>query len=59
MARIRTIKPDFFRHELLQDLEAENPGLYPMLFFIGLLTLSDKSGRFEWKPRAIKPRVLP
>lgn len=59
MARIRTIKPDFFRHEGLQDLERDNPGSYVMLAFAGLWTLCDKAGRFEWKPRTIKLDVLP
>ena len=59
MARIRTIKPEFFRHEELQGLEIENPGKHPMLVYAGLWTLSDKSGRFEWRPRQIKLDVLP
>lgn len=59
MARIRTIKPEFFRHEGLQDLERDNPGSYVMLAFAGLWTLCDKAGRFEWKPRTIKLDVLP
>jgi len=59
MARIRTIKPEFFRHEGLQDLEAENPGAYPMLVFAGLWGHCDKSGRFEWRPRMLKLDILP
>lgn len=59
MARIRTVKPDFFRHEGLQDLERDNPGQHVMLTFAGLWTLCDKAGRFEWKPRTIKLDVLP
>ena len=59
MARIRTIKPEFFRHEGLQDLEVENPGKYPMLVFSGLWTISDKAGRFEWRPRQMKLDILP
>lgn len=59
MARIRTIKPDFFRHEALQDLEIDNPGAYPMLVFSGLWAVSDREGRFEWRPRRIKLDVLP
>lgn len=59
MARIRTIKPEFFRHEGLQDLEREHPGSYVMLTFAGLWTLCDKAGRFEWRPRTIKLDVLP
>ena len=59
MARIRTIKPEFFRHEALQDLEAENPGAYVMLVFAGLWGHCDKAGRFEWKPRMLKLDILP
>ena len=59
MARIRTIKPDFFRHEGLQDLETANPGKHPMLVFAGLWGHCDKSGRFEWRPRMLKLDILP
>lgn len=59
MGRIRTIKPEFLRHEGLQDLEAANPGKYPMLVFAGLWTAADKLGRFEWKPRTLKLDILP
>lgn len=59
MARIRTIKPEFFRHEGLQDIEAENPGAYCMLVFAGLWGHCDKAGRFEWRPRTLKLDILP
>lgn len=59
MARIRTIKPDFFRHEKLQDLEIANPGMYPMMVFEGLWGHCDSKGRFEWKPRTLKLDILP
>lgn len=59
MARIRTIKPDFFRHEALQDAEIANPGKYPMMVFAGLWVIADREGRFEWRPRRIKLDVLP
>jgi len=59
MARIRTIKPEFFRHEGLQDLEAENLGACVMLVFAGLWGHCDKAGRFEWKPRTLKLDILP
>lgn len=59
MARIRTIKPEFFRHEGLQDLEAANPGAYTMLVFAGLWGHCDKAGTFEWKPRVLKLDILP
>jgi hypothetical protein len=59
MARIRTVKPEFFRHEGLQDLEQANPGRYPMLVFAGLFGHCDKGGVFEWKPRTLKLDILP
>ena len=59
MARIRSIKPEFFRHEGLQDLEKANPGHHTMLVFAGLWTISDKLGQFEWKPRQIHLDLLP
>ncbi len=59
MARIRTIKPEFFRHEGLQDLESDNPGKCVMLVFAGLWGHCDKAGRFEWKPRMLKLDILP
>lgn len=59
MGRIRSIKPEFLRHEGLQDLERENPGSCVMLVFAGLWTACDKLGRFEWKPRTLKLDILP
>lgn len=59
MARIRTVKPEFFRHEGLQDLEIAHPGQYPMMVFEGLWGHCDKAGRFEWKPRTLKLDILP
>lgn len=59
MARIRSVKPDFFRHETLQDLEIANPGSYPMMVFAGLWGHCDSKGRFEWRPRQLKLDILP
>ncbi len=59
MARIRTIKPSFFRHEGLQDLEAANPKKYPMMVFAGLWGHCDKGGCFQWRPRMLKLDILP
>ena len=59
MPRIRTVKPEFFRHEALQDIEIANPGAYPMMVFAGLWVVADREGRFEWRPRRIKLDVLP
>ncbi|WP_103173748.1 hypothetical protein [Paracoccus sp. SY] len=58
MGRIRTIKPEFFKHEALFDAECET-GLPLRLAFAGIWTICDKAGRFEWRPRAIKTDVLP
>lgn len=58
MARIRTIKPGFFKHEELFDAELET-GLPLRLAFAGLWTVCDREGRFKWRPRAIKTDVLP
>jgi hypothetical protein len=58
MGRIRTIKPEFFRHEDLFDAEVET-GLPLRIAFIGLWTVCDKEGRFEWRPRSLKMDVLP
>ncbi len=59
MPRIRTVKPSFFRHEGLQDLEAQHPGQYVMLVFAGLWTQADKEGRFEYRPRQLHLDILP
>lgn len=54
MARIRTVKPEFFRHEKLQEL-----GPLAMLIFEGLWTQCDRAGRFAWKPKTLKLDILP
>ncbi|GHU09542.1 hypothetical protein FACS1894151_07500 [Spirochaetia bacterium] len=59
MSRIRNVKPEFFRHEGLQDLERNNIGKYPMFVFEGLWTKCDRQGVFEWKPRSLKLDILP
>lgn len=58
MGRIRTIKPDLFRHEGLFELEMKSR-LPIRLAFTALMTVADKEGRFEWRPRRIKLDVLP
>jgi hypothetical protein len=57
-ARIRTIKPDFFRHEKLFDAEQET-GLPLRVAFAGLWTAADREGRFKWRPRELKLDCLP
>lgn len=54
MARIRTIKPDFFKNEQLSELPA-----ITRLLFIGLWTQADKEGRLLDRPKRIKAEVFP
>lgn len=58
MARIRTVKPGFFRHGKLYDLERET-GLPIRIGFAGLWTAADREGRFRWEPRELKLDCLP
>lgn len=58
MARIRTIKPDFFRHEALYEAERAS-GLPLRIAFAGLWTAADREGRFRWQPRTLKLDCLP
>lgn len=58
MARIRTVKPELFRHEGLFELEQET-GLPVRLAFIGLFTAADREGCFKWRPRELKLDVMP
>jgi hypothetical protein len=54
MARIRSIKPEFFDDE---DLCAFGP--WHRLCFAGLWTQADKAGRIEDRPRRLKTRIFP
>lgn len=58
MSRIRYIKPEFFLHEGLYDAEVGS-GLPIRVAFAGLWTVCDKNGRFEWKHRQLKIKILP
>ena len=58
MGRIRTVKPELFKHEDLFDLEQQS-GLPIRTAFMGLFTCCDKEGRFKWRPRALKLDILP
>lgn len=58
MARIRTIKPEFFRHFGLYQLERET-GLPIRTAFSGLWTASDREGRFKWRQEELKLDCLP
>lgn len=54
MARIRTIKPDFFT-------DAKITSLTPLarLFYVSLWCEADREGRFEWDPETLKTRYVP
>lgn len=54
MARIRTIKPEFFTSE---DICALTP--LARLFFQACWCEADREGRMEWKPRTMKLRYFP
>lgn len=54
MARIRTIKPEFFTSEDIVSL----PPL-SRLFYVSLWCEADRAGRLEWKPRTFKLRYFP
>lgn len=58
MARIRTIKPDFFRHHDLYQAEVET-GLPLRVAYAGLWTEADREGRFKWSPPELKLGCLP
>lgn len=54
MARIRTIKPDFFTSE-------DIVGITPLarLLYIATWLEADREGRFVWRPKTLKLRYLP
>ena len=54
MARIRTIKPDFFLDDDLAEID-----IYARFVFVGLWTQADKEGKLEDKPRRIKAVIMP
>lgn len=58
MARIRSVKPEFFQHEAIFEAERSS-GLPLRLAYIGLWTQADRRGCFRWKPRELKLNVLP
>jgi hypothetical protein len=58
MGRIRTVKPELFKHGELFDAEQES-GLPLRLAFIALFTCCDREGRFKWRPRELKVDCLP
>lgn len=56
--RIRTVKPEFFKHHDLFQAEKET-GFPLRLAFEGLWCCSDREGRFKWKPTELKMDILP
>lgn len=54
MARIRTIKPEFFTSEDIVELS-----MVARLLYIALWCEADREGRFAWKPRTFKIRYFP
>lgn len=54
MARIRTIKPEFFTSE---DIVSMTP--LARIFYVSLWCEADREGRMEWKPKTFKMRYLP
>lgn len=54
MARIRTIKPGFFKNEDIAALPA-----MARLLFIGLWTQADRAGRLEDRPKRLKAEIFP
>jgi hypothetical protein len=66
VARIRTIKPQFFRsHELyaveFQANRGRQPGAYLNVrtAFAGFFVVADREGRFRWRPHELKLDILP
>lgn len=54
MARIRTIKPEFFTSH---DIVVLTP--LARLFYVALWCESDREGRLSWKPKTLKLRYFP
>lgn len=54
MARIRTVKPEFFTSE---DIVSLSP--LSRVFYIALWCEADREGRLSWRPRTLKMRYLP
>lgn len=54
MARIRSIKPEFWTSEQVMDCKPVT-----RLLFIGLWNFADDEGRLPFSPRTIKAQVLP
>jgi hypothetical protein len=56
--RIRTVKPEFFTHAELSDIERIS-NVPIRLAFIGLWCACDREGRFKWDARRLGVQILP
>lgn len=54
MARARTIKPSFFKNEVLAQCQH-----HTRLVFVGVWTLADREGRLEDRPARIRAELFP
>ena len=54
MARIRYLKPDFFKDEDIKELSFET-----RLFYQGLWVQADRDGRGEDRPERLKIEIMP
>lgn len=54
MARIRTIKPQFFKNEGLAELP-----MVCRVLYIGIWTQADREGRLEDRPKRLKAEIFP
>ncbi len=54
MARIRSVKPEFFRSRKLSERSVR-----ARLTFIGLWTVCDDEGRYEYEPELLKADLWP
>jgi hypothetical protein len=54
MARIRTIKPEFFTSEDIVELSS-----FARLLYIAIWCEADREGRLTWKPKTFKIRYFP
>ncbi|MDD4178863.1 MAG: hypothetical protein PHH14_02280 [Candidatus Margulisbacteria bacterium] len=54
MARIRYLKPDFFKDEDIKELPFE-----VRIFYEGLWCMADREGRLEERPERLKVEIMP
>lgn len=60
MPRKREVKPDFYTHWDLYELDEEaGTGGLIRLSYQGLWACADREGRFEWKPKRLKHHIIP